>query len=347
MSAISEAYRELPLLPHHIVPIDFRSLKSVPASHQWFTSDSQLRKSPTSNAIPVVDLMSPDASEQLSRACEKWGVFQLLGHGISSQVLGEVELQAKKFFSLPPDVKGRVLRSPDGGSGYGIARISSFFSKFMWHEGFTIMGSALAYAKQLWPLDDYQHFSDVMDEYQEKMKELSHELMLQILNSLEISGRGYSGICPDPKTASTALQLNHYPPCPDPNLALGLAPHTDSFLITILHQTRHADGLQVFNDRSAEWVPVSPVSGALVVNVGDLLHVLSNGRYVSALHRVAVNERSRDRLSVAYFYGPAVDAKVEPLTMGAVAPVYRRFTVLEYVKLKARYLDKALSLMRI
>uniref|UniRef100_A0A7N1A0J7 Fe2OG dioxygenase domain-containing protein n=1 Tax=Kalanchoe fedtschenkoi TaxID=63787 RepID=A0A7N1A0J7_KALFE len=350
---ISEAYRELPLPPHHIVPIDFGSLKSVPFSHQWFASDTQVGKLSTpslkprldSHAIPVVDLASPDVLERLGRACEEWGVFQVVGHGISSEELEEVESQAERFFALPPEVKARVLRSPDGGAGYGIARISSFFSKFMWHEGFTIMGSSLDYAKQIWP-HDYQHFSDVMDEYQKKVKNLSQRLMLQILSSLKVSDLPEtSSICPNPATASTALQLNHYPSCPDPDLALGLAPHTDSFLITVLHQARRAHGLQVFNDRAGGWVPVSPLQNALVVNVGDLLHVLSNGRYVSALHRVAVSERSRERVSVAYFYGPAADAEVAPL--GAAAPVYRRFKVVDYVKLKARELDKAMSLMRI
>ena len=109
---------------------------------------------------------------------------------------------------------------------------------------------------------------------------------------------------------SEAVQLNFYPSCPEPNRAMGLAPHTDTSLFTILHQSR-ITGLQIFKE-GKEWVPVHPHPNTLVVHTGDLLHIISNARFRSALHRVTVNS-TRERYSVAYFYSPPLDYVVSPL----------------------------------
>lgn len=68
----------------------------------------------------------------------------------------------------------------------------------------------------------------------------------------------------------TSLSVNHYPPCPDPSLALGLSKHCDPNLITILLQD-DVCGLQIFKDN--EWIGVDPVPNAFVVNIGYQLQV--------------------------------------------------------------------------
>lgn len=180
-----------------------------------------------------------------------------------------------------------------------------------------------------------------MEEYQKEMKHLSERILLLVLDSFNISTEEMSRVMSD--FPSTALQLNSYPSCPDPSRAMGLAPHTDTLLLTILNQN-NTNGLQIYRDRIG-WVSVHPVSGALVVNVGDLFHILSNGRFPSVLHRAVVNE-ARDRLSFAYFYAPSVDTLISPLS--ELGPRrYRSLTVKEYVQLKGTHLEKALSLTRI
>jgi len=72
-------------------------------------------------------------------------------------VVEEVEEEAKRLFALPADRKLKALRSATGATGYGRARISPFFPKHMWHEGFTIMGSPCDDAKKIWP-NDYAPF---------------------------------------------------------------------------------------------------------------------------------------------------------------------------------------------
>lgn len=92
---------------------------------------------------------------------------------------------------------------------------------------------------------------------------------------------------------------------------MGLAAHTDSTLLTILYQN-NTSGLQVLRE-GIGWVTVPPIPGGLVINIGDLLHILSNGLYPSVLHRAVVN-RTKHRLSMAYLYGPPSSVKISPLS---------------------------------
>lgn len=177
------------------------------------------------------------------------------------------------------------------------------------------------------------------------MKELAHQILLLLLKSLEISEEDITSWAASTHDSNNgALQLNSYPCCPNPSRAIGLAPHTDSLLLTILSQTHDSSALQIFRD-GVGWIAVAPVRDALVVNVGDLLHILSNGRFPSVYHQVIVSEKEH-RISVAYFYGPRTDAQVAPLSRIEV-PIYRSLSVKEFIGIKAKHLDKALSFVRI
>ncbi|KAK8466514.1 hypothetical protein PHAVU_008G118300, partial [Phaseolus vulgaris] len=92
--------------------------------------------------------------------------------------------------------------------------------------------------------------------------------------------------------------------CNTPGQVLGLSPHSDTSTITLLMQDDDITGLEIRHQGG--WVPVIPISDALVVNI------LTNGKYKSIEHR-AVTNKNKKRLSYALFVCPNGDAEVEPL----------------------------------
>lgn len=179
------------------------------------------------------------------------------------------------------------------------------------------------------------------------MKDLSFQLWLLIIKYLQPSQEHLI----NPFEFVGALQLNSYPCCPNPKHALGLAPHTDSLFLTILYQSSNTKSLQILK-KDHGWTSISPISNdALIVNVGDLLHILSNGEFQSIYHRVLVDQTIH-RVSLAYFFGPQVDCAIVPLVSsrddGVVVhvPKYRKVKVREYLSLKSKHLEKVFSFIR-
>uniref|UniRef100_A0A7C9A8B9 gibberellin 3beta-dioxygenase n=1 Tax=Opuntia streptacantha TaxID=393608 RepID=A0A7C9A8B9_OPUST len=333
--------------------LDFYSLKELPESYKWGPLDDPSGSTgPVPAPVPIIDLDEPNARELIGHACKSWGVFQVTNHGVPKRLLDDMEGNSKSLFELPTRQKLKAARLHDGVAGYGPARISAFFPKRMWSEGFTILGSPLEHARQLWP-NDYRKFCDIIEEYQKEMSILAGKLMWLILGSFGASNqdvkRASSQKRPGPfKGSNGAIQLNSYPACPDPGQAMGLAAHTDSTFLTVLHQSGGTSGLQVHHDR-AGWVMVPPLPGGLVINVGDLLQILSNGQYRSVYHRAVVN-RTRHRLSIAYLYGPGSRVRVQPISKLVTTghpPLYRPVTWSEYLDIKAKYFNKALSVIRL
>ncbi|MBA0831674.1 hypothetical protein Goarm_016125 [Gossypium armourianum] len=103
----------------------------------------------------------------------------------------------------------------------------------------------------------------VYQEYCEAMNKLSMEVM-ELLGLSLVLGRAY--LRDFFQGNDSILRLNHYPPCPKPDLALGTGPHADPTALTILDQDQ-VGGLQVFADH--QWHSLTPIPGAFVVNIGD------------------------------------------------------------------------------
>ncbi|KAL3633008.1 iron ascorbate-dependent oxidoreductase [Castilleja foliolosa] len=335
------------LFPNNHKFLDLHSINELPDTHAWTLQPDEYTISNGENApesVPIIDLNDKNAPELIGNACKAWGVFQVLNHDIPNSLLDEIELAANGLFLLPLHQKLRAARKPDNFSGYGLARISSFFTKLMWSEGFTIGGSPLEHARLLWP-NNYQIFCNTIEEYQKAMKTLAARLTWLMLGSLGITKDNLKWA----ENGRSALQLNSYPACPDPTRAMGLAPHTDSTILTVLHQSSNISGLQVLREGSSRWIMVPPHRGALVVHVGDLLHIMSNGLYPSVMHRAVVN-RTRQRLSVAYLYGPPLGFKIGPLAKMVDEnrpPMYRSVTWSEYLRKKGKHFNMALTSVRV
>lgn len=99
------------------------------------------------------------------------------------------------------------------------------------------------------------------------------------------------------------------------SVPLSCGEHTDYGLLTIVNQDDDVTALQVQNAAGA-WVDATPVPGAFVCNIGDMLQLWTNGMYKPTVHRVlnvAGEARGQSRISVPFFYEPNFDARVEPM----------------------------------
>ncbi|KAG9441642.1 hypothetical protein H6P81_017496 [Aristolochia fimbriata] len=112
-----------------------------------------------------------------------------------------------------------------------------------------------------------------------------------------------------------ALQINHYPPCPNLDLTLALGAHTDPNCLTVV-QHDQVSGLQIIEDGS--WFDVPALPGAFFVNIRDQLQVISNGEYKTLVHTAVTNYKRR-RVLIPSFYGPSLDALIRPAPLLAAA----------------------------
>ncbi|KAL5716454.1 hypothetical protein ACHQM5_018142 [Ranunculus cassubicifolius] len=129
-----------------------------------------------------------------------------------------------------------------------------------------------------------------------------------------------------------SMRMNYYPSCPVPDKVIGLAPHSDAVGLTILLQVNEVEGVQIRKD--GMWIPIKPLQDAFVVNIGDILEIVTNGIYRSIEHRATVNNM-KERLSIATFHSPGSNSEFGPLWSLARQPppaLYRRIKMSDYYK---------------
>ncbi|QCD89404.1 protein DMR6-LIKE OXYGENASE 2-like [Vigna unguiculata] len=275
------------------------------------------------NEIPVIDLSeSRDESSIISdigKACEEWGFFQIVNHGVSSELCREVEIEAKKFFGLELEEKRKVKRDEVNSMGYHDGEHTKNVRD--WKEVFDYLVEDNAQVPSSYEPDDKDlrtltnqwpqhspHFRKIMEEYAREVEKLSYKLLGWILSSLGLAGDKFHGCF---KNQLSMVRLNYYPPCPFPHLALGVGRHKDSSAFTVLAQDE-VGGLQVKRKSDGEWIPVRPFPNAYIINVGDIVQVWSNDKYESVEHRVVVNT-TKERFSVPFFFFPSHHVNVKPV----------------------------------
>jgi len=148
---------------------------------------------------------------------------------------------------------------------------------------------------------------EACEEYAEAVEKLSFRLLELISRSLGLPS-GYFNSKFEEHTSF--VRLNHYSPCPMPELALGVGRHKDGGVLTVLAQDE-VGGLQV-RRKDGEWIGVKPIPDSFVVNVGDCIQVWSNDKYESVEHRVVVNDK-KERFSFPFFLNPSLSVMVGPV----------------------------------
>ncbi|QHO18167.1 hypothetical protein HN873_034573 [Arachis hypogaea] len=269
-----------------------------------------------SDVIPVISLAGindadgrrAEICKKIVEACEDWGIFQVVDHGVDTKLISEMTSLAREFFALPPDEKLRFDMSGGKKGGFIVSSHLQGEAVQNWREIVTYFSYPIRnrdYSR--WP-DKPEGWMEVTKKYSEDLMGLACKLLEVLSEAMGLEKEALTKACVD---MDQKVVVNYYPKCPQPDLTLGLKRHTDPGTITLLLQDQ-VGGLQATRDNGKTWITVQPVEGAFVVNLGDHGHFLSNGRFKNADHQAVVNSNS-SRLSIATFQNPAPDAIVYPL----------------------------------
>ncbi|XP_015697205.1 2-oxoglutarate-dependent dioxygenase 11-like [Oryza brachyantha] len=290
-----------------------------------------------SAAIPVIDLaklLHPESSKEecakLGSACQQWGFFQLINHGVPDDVISDVRRDLTEFFSLPMEAKEAYAKSPDDYEGYGQHFVVSEKQKLDWGDLLHLrLRPVESRDMRFWPAHP-PSFRNSMEMYSSETARVARCLMEFLAMDMGVDPESLMEIF---RGQPQTLRVNYYPPCRQAGKVFGLSPHCDAAGLTLLLQVNGVQGLQIRKD--GRWLAVDAPDGAFVVNVGDTLEIASNGRYRSIEHRAVVHPE-KERISAAVFHQACRNATVGPLpelvTKDGGRPVYRSMVYEDFMK---------------
>lgn len=279
--------------------------------------------------LPIINLAELDNPELHAEFHEKLrymareiGFFYLVGHDISVNEREELLETMKRFFALPKAEKEKISMSHSKHfRGYTAATEESTRNQPDHREQLDI-GEELApldldenspiwlnlQGPNQWP----QAIPELKQQalaWQTKMRAIAEKLINAFLVALELDKNSLdSVISGDPQHL---LKLIHYPAREDNNSGeQGVGAHKDAGLLTLLWQDNNG-GLQVETDKG--WIDVEPLENALVINIGEILELVTNGYLRANIHQVVRKKNSVARFSIAYFINPNVYTQEVPL----------------------------------
>ncbi|EXJ84973.1 hypothetical protein A1O3_05648 [Capronia epimyces CBS 606.96] len=284
--------------------------------------------------LPVVDVapyLDPKSSASkraatsaaVHRACRDFGFFYLVGHGIPEQLRQEMLRLGHEFFALPQAEKDEVsiFHSMDRIRGYARLGENITLGKRDVLEGFDIYreypqpSKEMLRGAQLWPSRPPTLQSTAL-EYVERLVPVGQALMRAMGDGLRIDdgAKAFEEIIADP---FWGLKFINYPPLSTPDIderekGISCGEHTDYGGLTFLLADDHIKSALEVQAKDGDWIKADPIPGAYVVNIGDMVNVLTNNRYTATVHRV-IHRGEVPRVSIPFFFEPSLTTKVKPL----------------------------------
>ena len=276
-------------------------------------------------AIPLVDIADmvagkpetyADIAAELGRAAHEVGFVYVTGHGIPDRLFAGLLAATEAFFRQPFDVKmesyiGKTTNHrgyvPEGEEVFaaGTKDKKEAFDLSLdlaADDPDYLAGNPLLGPNQ-WP--DLPGFKDAVSAYYAAAFSVARVLMRGFALAV---GEAEDFFEPYLTKPPSQLRLVLYPYDPDATDAMGIGAHTDYECFTLLHATQ--PGLEVLNG-AGQWIDAPPVQGAFIVNIGDMLEILTNGRFVATSHRV--RKVKTERYSFPLFFTLDYHTKVSPL----------------------------------
>ncbi|KAL3510496.1 hypothetical protein ACH5RR_029897 [Cinchona calisaya] len=289
--------------------------------------------------FPVINMEKLNGVERaatmeiIKDACENWGFFELVNHGIPHEVMDTVERLTKGHYKKCMEQRFKELMASKALEG-----IQAEITDMDWESTFFLRHLPVSNISEVPDLDD--QYRKIMKNFALRLEKLAEELLDLLCENLGLEKGYLKKAFYGSKGPNFGTKVSNYPPCPRPELIKGLRAHTDAGGIILLFQDDKVSGLQLLKDD--QWVDVPPMRHSIVVNLGDQLEVITNGKYKSVLHRV-IAQTDGNRMSIASFYNPGSDAVIYPapalLEKEAEErkEVYPKFVFDDYMKLYAGF----------
>ncbi|KAJ0669367.1 putative deacetoxyvindoline 4-hydroxylase [Helianthus annuus] len=288
--------------------------------------------------VPVVDLSGDRSTvvEQIRQSASTIGFFQIVNHSIPVTVIDSAVGSMKEFFEQPNEYKMRFYHREAGKGAAYSTNFDLYQSKAAsWRDTLQVRMSPVAPDWEAVP----EMCREPLAEWDKAAVGLGEELMSILCDGLGIKSDKLKELsCLEGRVFAS----HYYPQCPQPELTVGLTSHTDPGVLTMVVQNEVGGLLQV--KCGDDWADVEAVHGAIVVNIGDLLQMMSNDEYKSAQHRVLANHVEGARVSIAVFFNPSNRDKLYgpfPELISTSKPaVYREFIYEDYMR---RFFTKELD----
>jgi len=306
----------------------------------------------TADNIASVSLKDADRdpegfAQKLGRSFEEYGFAIIADHRIPDELIHRAEEKAKAFFALPEEVKRKYLIPGGGGArGYtpfGIETAKGHKAhdlKEFWHVGRDLAPSHKFrdhMPDNLWPTE-VASFKDTFQELYATFDAAGLKVLKAIARYLRIDEDYFEDAVRD---GNSVLRALHYPPQREPTGEhIRAGAHEDINAITLLLGAEEA-GLELLTT-DGRWIPVSPKPGELVINIGDMLQRLTNGKLRSTSHRVVnptPDRASHARYSMPFFLHFRSDFLIDALPQTVPAgeqPKWPPITADEYLQERLR-----------
>ncbi|WP_309612193.1 2-oxoglutarate and iron-dependent oxygenase domain-containing protein [Sphingomonas sp.] len=272
-------------------------------------------------SLTAADRDPASFAKSVGHSFEDYGFAIVRDHGISQSLIERAEEQAKAFFALPEQIKGAYLVPGCGGSrgytAFGVETAKGAQAhdlKEFWHVGRELAAGhrfRAMMADNIWP-SELPGFRETFLTLFDAFDAVGVKVLRAIARYLAIDEDYFTDTVRD---GNSVLRLLHYPPQSAPTgQHIRAGAHEDINTITLLLGAEEA-GLEL-KTKDGRWIPVSPKQGELVINIGDMLQRLTNGRLRSTSHRVvnpAPDRASHARFSMPFFLHFRPDFLIEAL----------------------------------
>ncbi|CAI9095462.1 OLC1v1031416C1 [Oldenlandia corymbosa var. corymbosa] len=292
-----------------------KNLKDIPYRYirpEYQTDEVSVDES---SQLPVIDMnkLASGSMEyqtemsKLHQACKEWGFFQLTNHGGATEI-EKTKVAAEEFFKLPLEEKMVCAQQPHINlEGYGQSNVFLDDQKLDWSDMLLLFTlPVFARNKNIWP-NNPTSFRSALEDYSRELHRICISLYESIAKNLGVDFKEFMNMSQE---STQVIRINYYPPCSQADKVVGIGPHSDGSLLTLLVQTNEMEGLQI--RKNGKWVPINPLPGAIIVNVGDMMEIMSNGEFRSVEHRAVVNSE-KERISIVAFHNPSLEASISPL----------------------------------